>query len=81
MVVPDAMEDWFVFIYRGIALLIIVVWGWRLIATLRQPPTWEPPQRDGFPVRITRKLWLVAGVLGVLAGVAVFAFSFVLFPK
>jgi hypothetical protein len=51
-----------------------------LASIARKPADWQPAGAERLPFRITRNLWLVAGVLGVIAGVGVVAFSFVLYP-
>jgi hypothetical protein len=74
------MDDAFPLIYRGVALFIAALWLVRLIGAVRQPPDWEPPMGKGWPFRMTRSQWIGASILGVAAGLAVFAFSYVLFP-
>lgn len=72
--------DAFVVVYRLIGLGLIAYWVVTLVVTARKPADWQPAGAERFPFRITRNLWLVAGVLGVIAGIGVVAFSFVLYP-
>ena len=67
-------------VYRLFALGIIAFWVIQIAIAARKPPEWQPARADQFPIRISRNLYLMAGVLGIIAGAAVFAISFVLFP-
>lgn len=69
----------YVVIYRVLALGIVAFWVVQIAIAARQPPEWQPPRADLFPIRVTRNLWLIGGALGIVAGLAVFAFSFVFF--
>jgi hypothetical protein len=73
-----AMEGFFL-IYRVVALGIIAFWAAALVQSLGKPPDWEPRgySRRGVP-RISRDRYRLAACAGILAGLAVLAFSFVL---
>lgn len=73
--------DPFLLIFRAISLLIVVLWGWRVLLALRQPPDWEPPHDAYVPIKFTRNTWIAAGILGVMGGLAVFALSFAFVPN
>ena len=72
--------DVFVLIYRLVGVSLIVYWVVTLVTVSRKPTDWQPAGAERYPFRITRNMWLVGAVLGVIAGVGVVAFSFVLFP-
>lgn len=59
---------------------LIAFWVVQIAIAARQPPDWQPARADKFPIRVSRNFYLIGGVLGVIAGAAVFALSFVLFP-
>ncbi len=66
-------------VYRLMALALVAFWIIQIAIAARQPPEWRPPRADRFPIRISRNAYLVSGVLGIIAGLAVFAYSFVFF--
>jgi uncharacterized membrane protein len=70
----------FVILYRIGALVIVAFSIVQIAIAARQQPDWQPPRADKFPIRVSRNLYIVGGVLGIIAGVAVLALSFVLFP-
>lgn len=67
-------------VYRLFAIGIVAFWIVQIAIAVRQPPEWQPPRAETFPIRITRDRYILGGVLGIIAGIAVFAISFVLFP-
>ena len=71
--------DIFVLIYRLIGVSLIAYWVVTLVTVARKPRDWQPAGAERFPFRITRNMWLVGGVLGVVAGIGIVAVSFVLF--
>jgi hypothetical protein len=56
-------------------LLISAWWVVQLFLTLQKPPDWRPARADEFPWRVTRNIYLVGCVLGIVAGVVVFFVS------
>jgi hypothetical protein len=72
--------DIFVVVFRLSGLFIALFWIVWIAIAARQRPDWRPPRAETFPIRVSRNAFLVGGVLGVIAGAAVFAFSFVVFP-
>jgi hypothetical protein len=72
------MDD-FLVIYRLFALGIVVFWIVQIAIAARKPPDWQPPRAETFPIRVTRDRYILGGALGIIAGAAVFALSFVLF--
>jgi hypothetical protein len=62
-------------------LLISVWWVIQLTLTLRKPPDWRPARADEFPIRVTRGVYLVACVLGIVSGLAVFVFGVFVAPS
>jgi hypothetical protein len=72
--------DAFVMVYRLIAVIIVIVWVGHIAKAARQPPDWEPAWAQTLPVRLTRNRSILVGMLGIIAGLAVFVVSFVLFP-
>jgi hypothetical protein len=70
--------DSFLIFYRVIAVAIVATWAWRLLTTSGKPVDWVPRGYERSPVRITRDRLRIVSVLGVVAGLAVFAFSFFL---
>jgi hypothetical protein len=72
--------DALVIVYRLFAIGIVVFWIVQIAIAARQPPEWQPPRAETFPIRITRDRYILGGALGIIAGVAVLALSFVLFP-
>jgi hypothetical protein len=71
--------DAFLIPYRLFALGIVAFWAVQIVIAARQPPEWQPPRADKFPIRVSRDRYILGGVLGIIAGAAVFALSFVLF--
>jgi hypothetical protein len=72
--------DAYVLIYRVFAVGLVVYWAIQLADTARKPAAgFHVPRSELLPIRITRSMWLVASVLGMSAGLAVLAFSFVYF--
>jgi K+ transporter len=72
--------DAFIVVYRLFALGVVLLWFVQIAIAIRKPPEWQPPRFETLPFRVTRNLYVLAGVLGIIGGVAVFAGSFVLFP-
>lgn len=70
--------DPFLLFYRLIAVAIVVFWIWQLMTTRGKPIDWRPPRAERFRAPITRDRYRVASVLGMAAGLGVFALSYVL---
>lgn len=70
--------DTFLVAYRIVAVVIIVLWARALFETRGKPAAWVPRGYDRSPFRITRDRYRIVSVAGVLAGLAVLAWSFVL---
>jgi hypothetical protein len=69
----------FLIFYRLICVAIVVFWVAALLTTRGKPPDWRPPRSDRIPgFRISRDFYRIAAVLGIIAGLGVFAWSFVL---
>jgi hypothetical protein len=66
-------------LYRLIAVALIVYWLVQVAVTVRKPADWQPRGLERFPFRVSRREYLMFGVLGVVAGCAVLGFSFVAF--
>jgi hypothetical protein len=73
------MDGFAVVVVRLIALSIVAFWIVWFVIAVRQPPDWRPPRAETFPIRVSRNAFLAGAVLGVIAGFAVLAFSFVFF--
>jgi hypothetical protein len=71
--------DAFVIVYRLIAVAIVFVWAGQIAMAARQAPDWQPAWAETLPIRLTRNRLILVGVFGIIAGLAVFALSFVLF--
>lgn len=65
--------------YRLFALGVVAFSVIQIVTAFRRPPDWQPPRADQFPIRVTRDRYIAGGVVGIIAGGAVFALSFVLF--
>jgi hypothetical protein len=51
---------------------LVVYWVWTLIRTIQKPPDWEVATPPGFPVRLTRTVWLAASVVGIVTAIVLF---------
>jgi hypothetical protein len=63
--------------FRVIALAVIGFWVVNIAVAYRKPANWRVPHMTAswpFP-RPTRKLWIVAGLLGITAGCGLLLFS------
>ena len=67
--------------FRLVALGIALYWIVQIAHAWRKPAEWRPAGSERFPVRLSRDRWIVVGVLGVIAGLAAFAYSFIVFPS
>jgi predicted metal-binding membrane protein len=68
--------DGYVIVYRLVAIAIVASWARSLFraASMREDET--APGFDRFPIRMTRNRLIASSILGIVAGLAVLAFSF-----
>jgi hypothetical protein len=69
--------DGFLWVLRGIAVVIILFWVRALLTIRDKPPSWIPPGYERFPVRIDRNRYRTAAIAGIAGGVFVLLFSLV----
>jgi hypothetical protein len=67
-------------ILRVAAIGLVVYWVVQLVLTARKPRTWRVPRSEEYGIPLSRNGWLVSCILGISAGLMIFALSFVLFP-
>jgi hypothetical protein len=73
--------DEFLLVFRAVAAIVIATWSVALLRTRGKPPDWEPAQfsRERWPFfRVTRNRYRMAAIAGIVAGLGVLAYSFVL---
>lgn len=68
----------FLWVFRGIAVVIILVWVRALLTVRDKPQDWTPPGFERFPIPITRDRYRMAAMLGIVAGIGVLLYSLVL---
>ena len=71
----------FVIVFRLFGLAIIVTNALQLLRAIRSPAGWRYPEPARYRYSLSRKAWIVEGALGVVAGIAVLAYSFWLFSS
>ena len=69
-----------VLLFRLGALALVVIWIIQLVWAARKPVDWPVPRADRYGVPLTRNRYMMAGVFGVVVGMAMFAGSFFFEP-
>jgi len=67
-------------LFRLFALALVVIWVIQIVWAARKPEDWPVPRADRYGIPLTRNLYILAGVFGIVVGLAMFAASFVFVP-
>lgn len=62
------------------ALALVVIWIIQIAWAARKPVDWQVPRGEQYGISLTRNLYIMAGVLGILVGLGMFAASFLIIP-
>jgi hypothetical protein len=67
-------------LFRLFALALVIIWIIQIVWAARKPVDWPVPRAERYGIPLTRNLYIMAGVFGILVGLAMFAGSFLFFP-
>lgn len=65
-----------VLLFRLSALTLVVIWIIQIVWAARKPVDWPVPRADRYGIPLTANRFILAGVFGILVGMAMFVGSF-----
>jgi hypothetical protein len=69
--------DVFLWVFRGIAVVIVLAWVRALLTVRDKPQNWIPAGYERLPIRLNRDRYRAAAIVGIAAGIGVLLFSLV----